>query len=324
MRIAVVFNKPGIDAGPDELDILDEVGLIEKCLKTLGHESFRLPVTLDLSATFKALKSEKPDLIFNLAESIENHGALVYLVPALLDVIGIPYTGTPTEPMFISAGKHLTKQILEQKGIPVPGTFAPSEATNLKPGKYIIKPRWEEGSLGLDEESVFEIPGLEVQKFTVFPESKYFIEPFIEGREFNVSILATENEPQVLAVAEILFVDFPENKPQILGFRAKWNEDSFEYTHTVRTYDLGVNAEKIRTQLADLSLKCWKALGLRGYGRVDFRMDKAGNPMILEVNSNPCISPGSGFFAACEYAGITFEQAVERIINDALKSCDSM
>ncbi len=319
MKIAVLYNKPGIDAGPDELDILDEVELIEKCLKTLNHESFRLPVTLDLSAAFNTLKAEKPDLIFNLAESLENHGALVYLVPALLDVIGIPYTGTPTEPMFISAGKHLTKQILAEKGIPVPGTFAPSLAELLKPGKYIIKPRWEEGSLGLDEESVFDVPGTEAAKFTNYPEGKFFIEPFIEGREFNVSMLATDDEPQVLAVAEILFVDFPENKPQILGFRAKWNEDSFEYTHTVRTYDLGENAGKIRKELADLSVRCWKALGLRGYGRVDFRMDKAGNPMILEVNSNPCISPGSGFFAACEYAGITFEQAVERIIKDALK-----
>ena len=319
MRIAVLFNKPGVDAGPDELDILDEVELVEKFLKTLGHDSFRLPVTLDLSAAFNTIKSEKPDLIFNLAESIENHGALVYLVPALLDVIGIPYTGTPTEPMFISAGKHLTKQILEQKGIPVPGTFLPSEAKSLKPGKYIIKPKWEEGSLGLDEESVFDVPGSEVEKFTDFPDDKYFIEPFIDGREFNVSMLATEHGTQVLAVAEILFEDFPEGKPQILGFRAKWNEESFEYTHTVRTYDLGENGNHIREQLADLSLKCWKVLGLRGYGRVDFRMDKAGNPMILEVNSNPCISPGSGFFAACEFAGISFEQAVERIINDALK-----
>jgi D-alanine-D-alanine ligase len=319
MRIAVLFNKPGVDAGPDELDILDEVELIEKCLKTLGHDSFRLPVTLDLSAAFNTLKSEKPDLIFNLAESIENHGALVYLVPALLDVIGIPYTGTPTEPMFISAGKHLTKQILEQKGIPVPGTFLPSEAKSLKAGKYIIKPKWEEGSLGLDEESVFDVPGSDVDRFISFPEGKYFIEPFIDGREFNVSMLAADDGTQVLAVAEILFEDFPEGKPQILGFRAKWNEESFEYTHTIRTYDLGENGNHIREQLADLSLKCWKALGLRGYGRVDFRMDKAGNPMILEVNSNPCISPGSGFFAACEYAGISFEQAVERIINDALK-----
>lgn len=314
-----MYNKPGVDAGPDELDILDEVELVEKCLKTLGHESFRLTVTLDLSTAFKTLKSESPDLVFNLAESVENYGSLVYLVPALLDVVGIPYTGTPTEPMFISAGKHLTKQILVQNGIPVPATFLPAEATNLGPGKYIIKPRWEEGSLGLDEESVFEVPGPMAGRFTGYPGNKFFIEPFIDGREFNVSMLATENDPQVLAVAEILFEDFPENKPQILGFRAKWDLESFEYTHTVRTYNLGKNGEQLRNELTELSLKCWKVLGLRGYGRVDFRMDRKGNPMILEVNSNPCISPGSGFFAACEYAGISFEQAVERIIQDALK-----
>lgn len=319
MKIVIAYNQPGKNALEDELDILHEVALVSGCLKELGHHPIELPMTLNLAEAFAFLQNEKPDLVFNLAESLENYGAIVYFVPALLEVLQIPYTGNPTVPMFLTAGKTLTKQALAGSNLPAPSTWKPSEAKKLPPGKYILKPLWEEGSLGLDEDSVFEVPGFEVEKILKLQDNLYFIEPYIDGREFNVSLLADENDPQVLAVAEIRFVDYPENKPKVLGYKSKWNEDSFEYQNTVRTYGLGENGDAIHKNLADLSVKCWKILGLRGYARVDFRMDNGGNPYILEVNANPCITPGSGFYAACEHAGITFTQAVERIINDAIK-----
>jgi len=319
MKIVITYNQPGKNALEDELDILHEVALVSGCLKELGHQPIELPMTLNLAEAFAFLQNEKPDLVFNLAESLENYGAIVYFVPALLEVLQIPYTGNPTVPMFLTAGKTLTKQALAGSKLPAPSTWKPSEAKELLPGKYILKPMWEEGSLGLDEDSVFEMPGSDIEKISKLKDNLYFIEPYIDGREFNVSMLAGDDEPQVLAVAEIRFVDYPENKPKVLGYKSKWNEDSFEYQNTIRTYDLGEDGDKIRKNLADLSVKCWKTLGLRGYARVDFRMDNAGNPYILEVNANPCITPGSGFYAACEHAGITFTQAVEQIINDAIK-----
>ncbi|MBE0636970.1 MAG: ATP-grasp domain-containing protein [Bacteroidales bacterium] len=319
MKVVITYNKPGENALEDELDILHEVSLVSGCLLELGHQPVELPMTLNLGEAYNFLKNEQPDLVFNLAESLENHGAIVYFVPALLDVLQLPYTGTPTVPMFLTAGKTLTKQILLDTGLPAPGSYQPSEASTLPDGKFILKPLWEEGSLGLDEDSVFDIPCADISEILKLPEDKYFIEPFIDGREFNVSMLAGDYEPQVLAVAEIRFIDYPAGKPKVLGYKAKWNEDSFEYLNTVRTYDLGEGGSALYARLADISVKCWKALGLRGYARVDFRMDTQGNPFILEVNANPCITPGSGFYAACEQAGITFTQAVERIIKDALK-----
>ncbi len=319
MKVVITFNKPGENALEDELDILHEVSLVAGCLRELGHQPVELPMTLNLDDAFRFLKNEQPDLVFNLAESLENHGAIVYFVPALLDVLQIPYTGTPTVPMFLTAGKTLTKQILINAGLPAPGSYRPADAANLPIGKYILKPLWEEGSLGLDEDSVFDIPGKEISEIVKLPEDKYFIEPYIDGREFNVSLLAGENGPHVLAVAEIRFVDYPDGKPKVLGYKAKWNEESFEYLNTVRTYELGENSQDIFERLAAISVKCWNALGLRGYARVDFRMDAQGNPFILEANANPCITPGSGFYAACEQAGITFTQAVDRILKDALK-----
>jgi D-alanine-D-alanine ligase len=71
-------------------------------------------------------------------------------------------------------------------------------------------------------------------------------------------------------------------------------------------------------QLAYLARECWHGFGLRGYARVDFRVDQEGNPWILEINANPCLSPDAGFAAALERAGISFPQAVERLLDDAL------
>jgi D-alanine-D-alanine ligase len=319
MKVVVLYNKPTQGALEDELDILKEVSLVSGCLIELGNQPIELPVTLNLDDAYRSLKALKPDLVFNLAESIENHGAIVYFVPAVLDVLQIPYTGNPTVPMFISAGKTLAKQMLFAAGLPVARTWKPSEISNLPDGQYILKPLWEEGSLGLDEDSVFQIPGRNAATIEKLPDSKFFIEPFINGREFNVSLLAGDNDPQVLAVAEILFIDYPEEKPKVLGYKSKWDEDSFEFKNTQRTFDLGKSGNTIYRQLAEISEKCWHALDLRGYARVDFRMDENGNPIILEINSNPCITPGSGFYAACEYAGIKFTQVVDRIIKDALK-----
>ncbi len=318
MKVVIAYNKPGKNALEDELDILQEVDLVADCLLELGHRPVRMPVTLNLQEAVQFLNNESPDLVFNLTESLENYGALVHFVPALLDALQIPYTGNKTVAMFHAAGKTITKQILQQAGLPVPASYKPSEANHIPDGKYILKPVWEEGSLGLDEDAVLDLPGKDISGLMSFSDQHYFIEPFIEGREFNVSLLASDDGVQALAAAEIRFVDFPENKPKILGYKAKWKEDSFEYLNTVRTYELGHGGGNLQKRLADIAVKCWNVLGLRGYARVDFRMDEMGNPFVIEVNANPCITPGSGFYAACEKAGISFTHAVERMIKDAL------
>ncbi|MFP4471932.1 MAG: ATP-grasp domain-containing protein [Bacteroidales bacterium] len=319
MKIIILYNKPGFQAGADELDVLDEVKLVSQTLKGMGHESYSQGVGFDLSETVTVLRKVNPDLVFNLAESIENHGMLVHVVPALLSALDIPFTGNTMTPMFLSASKILTRKELKNAGLPVAPACTLQEADSLPAGRYILKPVWEEGSLGLEEDAVFSVPGHDVSKIKSMSSEKYFIESFIGGREFNVSLLAGENGPQVLAVAEILFEGFPEEKPKVLGYRSKWDEGSFEYQHTNRTYQLGNDSEKIMQQLSGLASECWTVMGLQGYARVDFRMDADGNPFILEVNANPCISPGSGFYAACVHAGIPFSEVLKRLIQDALK-----
>jgi D-alanine-D-alanine ligase len=143
-----------------------------------------------------------------------------------------------------------------------------------------------------------------------------FAESYVHGREFNLSVLAGAGGPEVLPPAEIVFEAYPEGKPRIVGYRAKWDETSFEYTHTVRRFEFAGADAPLIGALGSLALRCWDLFGLRGYARVDFRVDESGGPWILEVNANPCISPDAGFVAAAERAGLSFEHVVERIVDD--------
>jgi len=146
----------------------------------------------------------------------------------------------------------------------------------------------------------------------------FFVEQFIDGREFNISVLAGENGPTVLPPAEIIFKDYPEGKPNIVGYDAKWNMESFEYNNTPRSFDFPTKDAQLIEELMDISARCWNLFDLKGYARVDFRVGIDGKPYVLEINANPCLSPDSGFYAAVQKAGLTFEEAIERIIKDSL------
>lgn len=322
MKILIIHNKLSENALTDEMDVMEQVRLVEESLISLDHEVRVLPVSLDLSKAIAEIRAISPELIFNLVESFENKGELVYFAPAILDVLKIPYTGTHTVQMFLSSSKTLTKESLIRHSIPTPGSFEINVLHQIqKDKKYILKPKWEEGSLGLDEDAVFSGDNIDfVKKLTNYSLKDYFIEEFVEGREFNCALIAEENGPGVLAVAEIEFVDFPENKPKILGYKAKWDEESFEYKNTVRRLDFDETDGSLLAGLGELAKKCWFACGLRGYARIDFRVDKFGNPFVLEVNSNPCISPDSGYYAAAVHAGLPFTKVVQLIIEDAFRS----
>lgn len=144
-----------------------------------------------------------------------------------------------------------------------------------------------------------------------------FIEEYIPGREFNLSVIGGKNGPKVMPVAEMQYLDFPADKPRILNYASKWDTESFEYSHTVRTFELPESDRDLSLLLADLARKCWDLFELRGYARVDFRVNEKNQPYILEINTNPCLSPDSGFPAACDRAGISYTEMIKHIIEDA-------
>ena len=317
--LLLLINSISGGSPKDELDVLVQADAVEDALNELGHNVRRAVFDLDLEHVSGLLKDRRPELVFNLVESVGGKGALIHLCPSLLDAHGIPYTGSGTYAMVTTTNKIKTKQILKYHGIPTPDWINRNSRHKPAPGKkYILKPIWEDGSVMISDDAVME--GKEIDMAGISENGRFqdaFLEEYIEGREFNLSVLAGTRGPEVLPPAEMLYLDYPAGKPKILNYASKWDESSFEYHKTIRSFDMGPKDWALVERMSDISLQCWRIFDLNGYIRVDFRVDQQNRPWVLEVNANPCLSPDAGFVAACHQRGIGYNMMVSRIISEA-------
>jgi len=306
MKIAVLHQHVPDDALPDERDVLDEATCVARALESLGHTVEIWPCTLDLIALEKRLPSV--DLFFNLVETLGGTGRLIHLVPGVLEARGATFTGNSSTALMLTGNKPLTKRVLAGAGVPVAPAF--------HAGRYIVKPAWEDASLGIDDEAVVDsLAEAEARVSSLGPG--FFAEAYIPGREINVALIESPDGPQVLPIAEIVFDGDWSAKPRIVGYACKWEPDSFEYKNTRRIFppDEGALFDRIRAIARD----CWRALELEGYVRVDLRVTEDGQPFVLEINANPGIAPDSGFAGSLEAAGIRYEDAVARLVAGAMR-----
>ncbi len=326
--IAVVHNAVKDTGLPDEQDVLTQVEAVSDALRVLGYKPEPMTCDLDLDNFKSRMVALDPLAAFNLVESLAGHGRLIQVVPTLLDALRISYTGCPAEAVFATSHKVMAKERMKTAGLPTPDWINPvpqdvpwAGATgfeDLTERLWIIKSLWEHASLGLEKENLIQGTAGEIYKLLsdCKPDmgGACFAEAFIAGREFNLSLLDMEEGVRVLPPAEILFQGFDADTPRIVGYRAKWIPDSAEYNNTPRCFDFPDTDRELLSMLENLALKCWQRFGLKGYARVDFRIDHNGNPFILEINANPCISPDAGFAAALERAQISYPHAVEQIL----------
>ena len=323
MKIIIAYNLPVDETRTDDLDVLTQVEAVKKSLENLGHTSIPLGVSLDLDLFQRQIIKLEPDLVFNLVESINGVEMYLHFIPVMLEKLNIPFTGPSAEALFTTTNKVFTKKLLDVFAIQTPGWLTSERITQelnfVTP--CIIKPIYEDASVGLDDDSIIYDSN---KLFNEFKDrtKKYgecFVEEFIDGREFNISILDTKDGVKVLPIAEIRFEDFPENKAKIVSYDAKWNESSFEYSHTVRHFDFPEEDHNLLSELEKATINCWEKFNLKGYVRVDFRVDKNNNIYVLEINGNPGISPDSGFFAAATEYGWNYDKMVEEIINSVFR-----
>lgn len=331
MKIVVLHNHVSEDSSPEERDVLVQRDAICDALNAARHHVSSLACTLNLERLRAALHRDRPDVAFNLVESLGGTDRLMSLVPQVLECLDIPFTGSPSAAILETGNKLQAKQRMRQFGLPTPdwhaGDFSSIEISSED--RFILKPVWEHASVGLDEDNVISVTSNEELCQAVRDRSwrhrrPFFAERFVEGREFNLSLLARPSgdsqrtsglgdHVEVLAPAEIDFHLFPVGKPRIVGYRAKWDDQSFEYQNTPRRF-LDTADRALGYTLSQLAVQCWNCFGLRGYARVDFRVDQTGQPWILEVNANPCLAHDAGFVAALERSGWTFPQALDRIL----------
>ena len=306
--------------------MLHEASAVAASLRELGWEPVELDLTPDLDRAARELAAAAPAFVFNLVESVEGRGRYIVLAQALLEALRVPFTGAGLEAMIHSTSKPATKRLLDLGGVRTPA-WMPAEAALAAPPRFppawIVKNAWEHASIGLDDASVASDAGAlrraVGRRAAVEGLADLFVEEFVDGREFNLSVLGRRGaEPEVLPPAEIRFVEFPAGQPRMVGYKAKWDEGSREFSHTPRTFEFPPDDAALLADLAAIARRCWGLFGLRGHARVDFRVDADGMPWVLEVNANPCLSSDAGFAAAAARAGLSMRDVIGRIVADTL------
>jgi D-alanine-D-alanine ligase len=333
MRVVVVHHALEAAQGPDEQDVLAQAEVVRGALEELGHHVKIISCTLNLQDLEQRLEACSPEAVFNLVESLNGKGRFIHLFPFLLDGMGLSYTGCPAEAIQRTSNKINAKTLLAGWGFPTPQWVGPYPGgygtVDVNPNRenssttWIIKSLWEHASKGLDDNSLVRISSAEDLWHQMALRADLlggvcFGERFVCGREFNLSLLGGAAGVQVLPPAEIIFQDYDPEKPKIVGYRAKWDVTSREYHYTLRRFTFRAKDAGLLRTMSELAVGCWKAFGLSGYARIDFRVDPSGRPWILEINTNPCLSPDGGFAAALMRAGWSLPQAIREILSEAV------
>ena len=311
-KVVLLHDAHAAEGRIDSSDTLLEAQAIAAALAKLGYATATLPVGLDIGALQRALDKLEPHAVVNLVESLEGRGELVHVVPALLEALGVPFTGCSAHALGVTSHKLFAKELMRRAAVATPAVLDGTAGE----GPWIVKSVFEHASLGLDDSSVVATAaaaGVIEARRAEFG-GRWFAERFVPGRELNVALIAAPDGPRVLPVAEIRFEGFPAGKPAIVGYAAKWDAQSFEYRNTVRSFAV---EPELAARVGGIARDCWRLFGLDGYARVDFRVDAAGTPWVLEVNANPCLSPDAGFAAALGRAGIAYGDAIGWLLVDA-------
>jgi D-alanine-D-alanine ligase len=323
LRILIAYNDPA-DAGSSDLDYIsevavkDEADLVYDTLLKMGHKPALMPVSC-IEKCFAEIRDFEPEMIFNLCEGFHGESKHEMHIAALWELIGIPYSGNRPITLGLSQNKILAKNIFKANGIPAPDFEVFEEVPEKTRLGYPVfaKPSREDASLGISQNSViYDNDGLKKSVASLL--SKYgepvLVEKYIEGREFNVSIIGNK-QPKALPVSEIDFSELDGGTPKITGYEAKWLADHPLYRKTSAVCPAKISAA-LRKKLEAIALRTYAVLAGKDYGRVDFRVDSEEDIHVLEFNPNPDISRDAGFVNTMNAAGMKYEDFLKMIIRE--------
>jgi D-alanine-D-alanine ligase len=304
-----------------ELGVLDEVKAVSGALAELNYQCQLVPLRPPLSSVKKTLAGLKADVAFNLFEGFDGSPATEAQISAMLSELKMPFTGCPPEALKLGLDKALTKKLLKQAGIPTPDfqILSPQTVKEFRLDfPCIIKPVADDASHGLSEDSVVhDIEKLkkQVEKICSLFGGKALVEEFADGREFNTTVIGFRRLI-IPAISEIVYT-LPPDKPRLLTFESKWQENSLYFKNTRNVCPAPItSSEKLR--ISRIARAAFRLTGCKGYARVDFRQNRKGEYLVLEVNPNPDITPGAGASLQIAAGGLTFNRFIEKVIKIAL------
>jgi D-alanine-D-alanine ligase len=289
-------------------------------LQRSGHDVRLLSVYDDLAPVRQALDEHKPEITFNLIEEFGGRAAWDHYIVWYLEVQRQPYTGCNPRGLLLARDKGLSKELLSAHGVLSP-RFAvfrrgdpPRRPRRLK-FPLFVKGLREDASQGISQASmVWDDDGLAKRVAFVHEHlGDAIAEEFIEGREIYISILGNDRL-EVLPLRELFFENKPPDAPLIATARAKWNL-AYQRKWGVASREADDLPPPLARLLNRRARRIYKVLGLSGYGRLDFRLDRKGVPYFLEANPNPQLADGEDFAASALQRGLTYDRLIDRLLN---------
>jgi D-alanine-D-alanine ligase len=332
MRVACLFNNdfefiPG--AGADAAAVRSSAESICQALRDAGHDATLVSLQgRDLLKVLTRLESERPDLVFNLCESLCGVAANEVAVPAVLDLFGLPYTGSDAAALALALNKPRSKDVMLGRGVSTPPYRVMTNLADIErvaadslDYPWFIKLAGEDASVGITEANVLaDGPALAARAKALFAEfnAPLLVERYVPGREVNVTLLGSGKDVRFLPLHEIDFGLMPAGRPHIVSYAAKWDEKHVDYAGT-KPVPIKNSTPELVAAIENTARAAWDAIGLRDYGRVDLRIDADGVPWVIDVNPNCDISPDAGVARAALAHGWDYPTLIGNIAELALK-----
>jgi len=318
VKVVLLHTKDALEPPVDP--VLDD---IETALEAGDHTCTRVVVDDKVEPLVKALTDAGPDIVFNLAESFGGRSALESNVAALLNLLGLRYTGSSPAGLILAGDKTLTKKVLTFHGI-LTARFATVFRGAVDWAgdigfPLILKPPQEDASLGITQKSIVNDVQELLQTISSLQteyQGPVLAEEFIDGREFYVGVLGN-SDAKALPVMELDFSGYPEGIPKIASWEAKWGDEGdekgaeFEGTKSIFPADL---SDELTEKMQKVALDAFNALRLRDYARVDLRVNAKEEIYVIEVNPNCYLEKKAEFASAAGKSGIEYPALIERIL----------
>ena len=321
LRVGLAYNVKRSKSGDEdaEYDSPETIDGIRKAIEALGHKVVMWEAVPDLVSH---IDPKAVDIVFNLAEGKLGRNREAHL-PAILEFLGIPFTGSDSATMMLTLDKALTKKIVRFAGVNTPNyKLVRNGSDKIGAGMLyplIVKPNAEGSSKGIDDNSVVQDATAlwdRVHAITAQYRQPALVEEFLPGREFTVGILGNGKDLTYLPIMEIEFLEKEVATPTY-NYRIKQDWKRYVRYHIPAPLEAPLKAE-----IEDLCGKAFRHLMCRDVARIDVRLDAAGKPHLIEVNPLPGLSPGySDLVFIAEAAGMTHTDLVGAILEKALVRC---
>lgn len=323
MNIVLLHNvHHSSQSSPEAKPCWDQVVAVESALVALGHSIRRHFFGLDMDAVKVFLEEQKPDLVFNLVERINNSSRLAHICPAIIESLHIPYTGCGVYSLFATGSQLRTKELLGLIEAPTPrwhteDSLAMEQETIS--GRYILKPVYEHGLESIDDWSVVSVSSRSQLQERLLDRhaqarSLYFAEEYIDGREFSLFLLGDHNNVKILPVMEIIS-DSMTHAQRIQSRKGTNPSAMDENGASVRyRFDFTTADIALLRRLRHLARSCWALFEMNGYARIDFRISEDGKPYVIDVTPNPTLIPDAGMVASSACEGLDPRALVDQIM----------